>query len=165
VNNTFSWDEFEVAVEHLAGLLAGEQFNAVVALPRGGLVLGVRMAHLLGDLPVVVPWVERDVARSDYVVSLPPAWVPRGHEPSALLLVDDFVSVGQLMVRTIEALEAHVSEVGLLRAAALFADTNAISSGPWSSLLDRLDFFRSVDNQKVWVDFAWERCDVERFGT
>lgn len=163
MNIPFTWEDFEAAVAHLAVALAGEQFNAVVALPRGGLVLGVRLAHLLGDLPVVVPWVGWDSIRGDYSISLPIAWEPRGQPPYSFLLVDDFVSHGHLMTRTIDAVEAHVPRIAALRAATLFADTDAIMSGPWSALLERLDYFRSLDNRKVWVDFAWERQEVDEY--
>lgn len=164
MNIAFSWDEFEVAAAHLAGALSSTGFEAVVALPRGGLILGVRLAHLLGDLPVVVPWVDWDGEQGEYVVTLPPKLAPRDDEPSVLLLVDDVVSVGRLMTRVIEALQLRFPKATSLSAAALFVDSKAISDGPWRALLDRLQYFQSIDNRRTWVDFSWEHIAIPQSG-
>lgn len=51
----YSWDEFESDCHKLASLIrkSGERFNSLYGIPRGGLILAVRLSHKL-KLPVIM---------------------------------------------------------------------------------------------------------------
>lgn len=51
--NTFSWEQFDSACQCLAEQIirSGIEFYAVYGIPRGGLVVAVRLSHLL-NLPL-----------------------------------------------------------------------------------------------------------------
>ena len=51
-----TWEEFDSMAKALAYKLQDGGFDSIYAIPRGGLVLGVRLSHLL-NLPLV-RWVE-----------------------------------------------------------------------------------------------------------
>ena len=50
----YTWEDFELDVRQILTFLdgRGKRYNGVYALPRGGLVLGVRLSHEL-DIPLI----------------------------------------------------------------------------------------------------------------
>ncbi len=48
-----TWDYIDKACEHLANKIRcdGKEFEAIVGIPRGGLIIAVKMSHLL-DIPL-----------------------------------------------------------------------------------------------------------------
>lgn len=48
-----TWDYIDTACEHLANKIRcdGKEFEAIVGIPRGGLIIAVKMSHLL-DIPL-----------------------------------------------------------------------------------------------------------------
>ncbi|MFZ9621719.1 MAG: phosphoribosyltransferase [Prochlorococcaceae cyanobacterium] len=48
-----SWNDFELAVEHMVSNCAGQSFAGVYGVPRGGLVLAVVLSHRL-ELPLLL---------------------------------------------------------------------------------------------------------------
>lgn len=57
----YTWEDFELDVNQILSFLAGHgrTYNGVFALPRGGLILGVRLSHEL-DIPLISGGVTRN---------------------------------------------------------------------------------------------------------
>ena len=49
----YSWKQFEDDCETLAVWARGKKFKSIFGIPRGGLVLAVKLSHLL-DIPLVL---------------------------------------------------------------------------------------------------------------
>ena len=64
----YTWEEFEADVRFLLHKieLKGRTYNGIYAIPRGGLVLGVRLSHEL-DIPLVMGGVTDDVLVVDEI--------------------------------------------------------------------------------------------------
>jgi len=52
MNEIFTWDEFDTAVDKIATALAGKDITSVYGIPRGGLILAICLSHRLG-IPLV----------------------------------------------------------------------------------------------------------------
>lgn len=154
MNMSFSWQQFEDAAIELSERVSEAGYSGVVAIPRGGLILGVRMAHLLGDLPVLVPSVSRNARTGAYDVHLPEGSVELA---GTQLVVDDVVSVGNLLSCVEVAIRSRAHGDVRIEFASLFADRDAISRGRWSAIIPRLYCYKDLNNRDIWVDFAWER--------
>lgn len=64
MNEEFSWEQFDKACKKLAQKLKkkGKSIRAVYGVPRGGLILAVKLSHLLG-IPLVL-----DPEKADLIV-------------------------------------------------------------------------------------------------
>ena len=66
----YSWKDFESDVRQILHFLAGREratpYTGIYAIPRGGLVLGVRLSHEL-DLPLIWGGVTKDVLVVDEI--------------------------------------------------------------------------------------------------
>ena len=51
----YTWIQFESDCKKLAGLIkkSGHKFNSIYGIPRGGLIMAVRLSHMLG-LPLIM---------------------------------------------------------------------------------------------------------------
>ena len=76
---TMSWEEFEIAIHVLANEIkkSGLHFSTIYGIPRGGLIIAVRLSHLLGIQLIVETHIRDDT-----------------------LIVDDIVDTGKSMVRS-----------------------------------------------------------------
>lgn len=153
-----SWTQFHQMTHMLADSLWMGSFDAIVPLPRGGLILGVCLSHLLHDTPIVVPNLATDGQGPPNRISLPLDH-PLMKEPrtpiSSVLIVDDVASFGRLISLTVGEIQEHFPQAEIVTAT-LFADVSAISRGHWASLLPDLHYVETVDNAVTWIEFPWE---------
>lgn len=157
---TMSWNEFGDRADQVSKKLEGQQIDAVVAIARGGLPLGVRLAHLrnVGSFGSVTAWKcpvdlsTNDPAKlSDRFEAI---GLPAG-QPSRVLIVDDVVGAGETMRAVGQLVQDHYSERPPdVLYAALYALDGEDAVRP--DVRDKL----CVSDDPApsgWIDLPWER--------
>jgi|SRR3972149_5789967 len=76
---TMSWEEFEIAIHVLVNEIkkSGLYFSTVYGIPRGGLMIALRLSHLLDIQLITEPHIRNDT-----------------------LIVEDIIDTGKSMVRS-----------------------------------------------------------------
>lgn len=87
----YGWEEFDADCEKIAQWAKDKQFKNVYGIPRGGLVVAVKISHLLG-IPVVLSVREIGIAT---------------------LVVDDIVDEGDTLSRFLDSLHFGVMTASL----------------------------------------------------
>lgn len=155
-----TWEEFDVDAEAVVKKIKDDnvQIDAVVAIARGGLALGQRLAHRLhirsfGSVtawkcPTPIPEHEDGPTERPRFEAV---GLPSG-EPRVIVVVDDTVGHGQTMVATkrliLDQYKNHTPEV-------VFAALYQLKKSSWTSnQLTPLYYARARDEE--WLDLPWE---------
>jgi uncharacterized protein len=147
-----SWGSFDTTVRAIAQRVrsGGEPVDCVLGISRGGLVPAVALSNLLGDSPLHVVSVARNVGAGQYLDKQPPAmsWFS---DLSALgdqrvLVVDDVAGTGE----TLDFVRVQLAGV-----AASILTAVVVRMGRGTSSVD----FVGVELDD-WVLFPWEAKDL-----
>lgn len=95
----YTWDQFDDDCKKIKNWARGFNFKNIFAIPRGGLVLGVRLSHLL-DMPMIFEI--KDITE-------------------ATLVADDINDSG----KTLQALQKKIGSLSI-RAATLFSERKSV---------------------------------------
>lgn len=81
----YTWEEFDDDCEKIAAWASGRHIKNIYGIPRGGLVLAVKLSHLL-DIPLVLN--REDISRDT-------------------LIVDDIIDEGNTIERLLASIGEH----------------------------------------------------------
>ena len=141
-----TYDQFGTAVRELATEVAESGYDPdwVVAIARGGLLIGGALGYALGLKNIATINVEfyTDVdERLDVPVVLPPVLNLLDLDNTSVLVVDDVADTGETLKLVIDLLGAHVSEV---RSLVLYEKSRSVVKPDYVWL--RTD---------QWINFPW----------
>lgn len=91
IQDFYTWEEFDADCGKIAQWAKGKQFKNVYGIPRGGLVIAVKISHLLG-IPVILSVKEIG---------------------TATLVVDDIVDEGDTLSQFLDSLHFGVTTASL----------------------------------------------------
>jgi hypothetical protein len=96
---TCTWQQFEDGVKTIVKQMESGQFTpeVILAIPRGGLVLAVKLSNVLGNIPVAFQYDEKNPLFSGKV-----------------LIVDDVSDTGKTLRKELEHLGARKAKVATL---------------------------------------------------
>lgn len=91
IQDFYTWEEFDVDCEKIAQWAKDKQFKNVFGIPRGGLIVAVKLSHLM-EIPVILSG--KDIS-------------------AATLVVDDIVDEGNTLSRLLDSLHCKVMTASL----------------------------------------------------
>jgi hypoxanthine phosphoribosyltransferase len=159
-----TWADIGSVCDQLVSRLDGQPPDLVVGIAKGGLPIAVTLCHRLhapafGSLHL---FQSATNAALDLDVSAPlkyqGAVLPDGH-PRRILLVDDVVTKGFVMVEGERLLRERYGDSIEVTPVTAFSDPAGIASGPVTELSKRLVAAEEIDNTRVWIVFPWELTD------
>lgn len=140
-----SWKEFDSYCVNLSNKLRDWAPNAIMAVARGGLMVGVRLSHLLEDVKIgyveVKYYIDSETRKPRPAMVLPPTM---NVSSMKVVVVDDVVDTGDTLKLVIENLMLqNPSEI----------KTATLTYKKWSKVKPDYYSFGPVDK---WVVFPWE---------
>ncbi|UQE03633.1 phosphoribosyltransferase [Bradyrhizobium japonicum] len=158
------WSEFDELCDALAEQLRGAQIDLIIGIARGGLPLSVALSHRLRCRALGTLLASKTASERAFDLCAKPFHVSElqapAVEPETILLVDDVVAIGDLFAQADERVTQRFGTRARLLHAALFADPDLIARGQFATLIETLSYARAIDNQRVWIDFPWERPEA-----
>jgi len=141
-----TYDQFGTAVRELATEVVGSGYEPdwVVAIARGGLLIGGALGYAIGLKNIATINVEfyTDVdERLDAPVVLPPVLDLIDLENTRVLVVDDVADTGETLKLVVDLLDPAVAEV---RSAVLYRKARSIVTPDYC--------WRSTES---WINFPW----------
>ncbi|MEA1917500.1 MAG: phosphoribosyltransferase family protein [Campylobacterota bacterium] len=139
----YSYSDLETDTKILVSELKEHQFETIVALARGGMILGQLIAYALDIRDIQTLKIESydDEKKRDYVTITNTCNIKDG---AKVLIVDDIVDSGDTLKKVIEHLNEKYLHVELMSASIFYK----------KSALVEPDF--KVKEAKEWIDFFWE---------
>ncbi len=142
---TLTWEDFERACRRIASQISRSyQPECILAIARGGLIVSVRLSHMLNvrcfAFSSVEYYREPGVKAGRPKLEIPPVGEYMGKR---VLLVDDIIDTGDTVKLIVDLLKGKIRD---LRIAAL-------TFKPWTSVKPDYYGFGPV---KEWVVFPWE---------
>jgi hypoxanthine phosphoribosyltransferase len=169
---SLEWPEFDELARDLAHRIRsrGLHVDAVVAIARGGLALGLRLAHLLHvrRFGTVTAWKCPSVPAAG---EPGPPWktrfeaigLPAGEPPRLVLIVDDTLGRGRTLSRAKQLVQAHyASDPPKVVFAALYRITRNVDEDLPDELVHDLFVARQLKGRhpkKPWLQLPWEQPD------
>lgn len=166
---SIEWPQFEEVARQIAHDIRGEnrQIDAVVAIARGGLALGARLAHLLHvrRFGTVTAWKCPSVPTTG---EQGPPWttrfeaigLPAGDAPRRVLIVDDTLGRGRTLLRAKKLVQAHYSPPPEVVFAALYRIRREAEGDLPDELQEALfGAYPLPDGEPPWVQMPWEQPD------
>jgi len=146
-----SWDEIEDLCENVTNQIkdSGEEFNAIIAISRGGLIPGVLFSHYLGIRELRVIYAVRNLQEfppkfSEVELFIPPE-VFDFVKCKKILVVDDIAGQGQTIERVCENLDGHCIQ---FKTAVLLKNERRYVSKR------EIDYFGALS--KSFITFPWD---------
>jgi len=139
----YTYDNFEKDVKNLIRRIkySSIKFNTIVAIARGGLLLGVKLSHKLKVPLLIISARSYNGYKQENLVFN--ASFTRPLESPALI-VDDITDTGN----TLQAVTNYISSMGIdCKTATLCYKEKSVIKPTW--------YCRKVDN-KDWIKFFWE---------
>ena len=141
-----TYEGFGIAIRELAQQVvdSGYEPDWIVAIARGGLIIGGALAYALGHKNIVTVNVEFYTgvdARLDVPVELPPVLNLDDIKHRRVLIADDVADTGETLKLVIEKCATACSEV---RSAVLFEKPHSIVQADY--------VWKRTDR---WIDFPW----------
>ncbi len=138
----YSYEEFRKDLKHLCQKIEGWEFDAILAIARGGMT----MAHMMGEY-----FNKREVLSLNSVgyednVKLKEVKIfniPELFSFKRVLIVDDIIDSGESMDKVLKVLKKKYDKVSF-KTAVIFQKENA---------LIKADFW--VRRPQAWIDFFW----------
>ena len=159
MRRVIDWLEYESLAVKVRKSVIEYEPDLVVGIARGGLPLAV---HLSNSLPCPrFGMVYMKKTRSDRAFDLDEEVTSIGNvlppeQVHSVLLVDDIVALGDVFSEASGLLRDRYGPDCTIRYASLFADVSQIEGGPWSAVLEQLDWAENIDNRVTWIEFPWE---------
>lgn len=140
----YSYSDLETDTKILVNELKEHQFDTIIALARGGMILGQLIAYALDIRDIQTLKIESydDEKKRDCVTITNTCSLKEG---AKVLIVDDIVDSGDTLKKVIEQLNEKHLHVKLMSASIFYK----------KSALIEPDF--KVKEAKEWIDFFWER--------
>lgn len=141
-----TYERFGIAVRELATMIDDSGFRPdwIVAIARGGLVIGGALAYALGHKNIATINVEFYSGvdqRLEVPVMLPPVLDLADLAATTLLLVDDVADTGETLQLVQDTCRPHVED---LRTAVLYEKSRSMVSADYA--------WRRTDR---WIEFPW----------
>jgi hypoxanthine phosphoribosyltransferase len=151
-----SYDAFGIAVRDLAQRIVDDGFEPdwILAIARGGLVIGGALAYALGHKNVATINVEFYTgvdARLDVPVELPPVLNLDDIANRRVLVADDVADTGETLKLVLDKCRPAVEEI---RSVVLYEKPRSVVSADYA--------WRTTDR---WIDFPWSCLPVIGRGT
>ncbi|MGZ6609307.1 MAG: phosphoribosyltransferase [Solirubrobacteraceae bacterium] len=149
------WADFDRLIEALADPLRNQDPDAIIAIARGGLPVGVALSHALDarrPFGVITVWKYEPPPGSDLVVThVDGAALPPG-EYGSIALIDDFVTRGDTMTAAIDCIRGRYGPTTAVSCYALF-------DKPLHQVHD-LSVAEHLDPDQ-WIVLPWEQRGID----
>lgn len=154
------WARFDAMCDVLGESLGDPCIDLIVGVSRGGLPPAVALSHRLScrNLGVVLAIRSDSDAAFDigHRIDISPALLP-DWSGARVIVVDDIVQTGELALNILDMLRQQFGSDVRCSFASLYADVSEIEKRGFGRLLPDLVYAEDIDNQRIWVDFPWER--------
>lgn len=148
----YTYEDFEEGVQSIYNNLQalGTNFDRIVAVARGGLILGTRLSYLM-DIPLTpIAWSTRDMLERESN-----CWIPEDiNEGQKILLVDDIIDSGKTIETLLEDWDSAIFEdlkrENITIACCYLNTAQDIMPDLWHKTIDR-------NTDDSWINFWWEK--------
>jgi len=140
-NYVYDWEDFEITIHQIENQINFNQFKTIIAIAKGGLLLGVKLSNLF-NLPLKIVYAYSYINKKQKELCVEQFNCIKWESP--VLLVDDIVDSGITLQDIKDQLEIWGKKVKTL---VLFYKPKSIIKPDF--------YFQKVLNN-TWVEFPWE---------